>query len=115
MVLAGDGSQTRDYVYIADVVSALAAAAFTGGIDRQVINVGSGVETSGYELVKAISAVVGKPVDVVHNPLESGGVSRMRADLTRAEALLNYRPRVSLAEGLRRMVENDSRFQASAA
>ncbi len=111
VVLAGDGSQTRDYVYIADVVSALAAAAFTGGIDRQVINVGSGVETSGYELVKAISAVIGKPVDIVHNPLESGGVSRMRADLTRAEALLNYRPRVSLADGLRRMVESDSRFQ----
>ena len=115
VVLAGDGSQTRDYVYIADVVSALAAAAFTDGIDRQVINVGSGVETRGHELVKAISAVIGKPVDVVHNPLESGGVSRMRADLTRAEALLNYRPRVSLAEGLRRMVENDSRFRASAA
>ncbi len=115
VVLAGDGSQTRDYVYIADVVSALAAAAFTDGIDRQVINVGSGVETSGHELVKAISAVIGKPVDVVHNPLESGGVSRMIADLTRAEALLNYRPRVSLAEGLRRMVESDSRFQASAA
>jgi UDP-glucose 4-epimerase len=113
VVVAGDGSQTRDYVYIADVVSALTAAAFTGGIDRQVINVGSGVETSGHELVKAISAVIGKPVDVIHNPLESGGVSRMMADLTRAEALLNYRPRVSLADGLRRMVENDSRFQAN--
>ena len=113
VVVAGDGSQTRDYVYIADVVSALAAAAFTDGIDRQVINVGSGVETSGHELVKAISAVIGKPVDVIHNPLESGGVSRMMADLTRAEALLNYRPRVSLADGLRRMVENDSRFQAN--
>ncbi len=114
VVLAGDGSQTRDYVYVADVVNALVAAAFTDGIDRQVINVGSGEETSGHDLVKAISALLGKPVDVVYNPLESGGVSRMRADLTQAEALLSYRPRVSLAEGLRHMVERDPRFRAPA-
>ena len=96
-----------------DVANALVAAAFTDGIDRQVINVGSGVETSGFDLVKSISAVLGQPVDSVHNPLESGGVSRMRADLTKAGAMLNYHPRVSLAEGLRYMAENDPRFQVN--
>ncbi len=112
VVAHGDGKQTRDYVYLTDVVKALAAAAFADGVDRQILNVGSGAETSVRELISALSQLISRPIDAIYNPTEPGGVSRMRADLTRAAALLNYTPRVSLAEGLKRMLETDPRFQA---
>ena len=54
----GDGQQTRDYVYVDDVVEALAAAATASTVDRQVINVGSGTETS----VSDLAGLVGGPV-----------------------------------------------------
>jgi UDP-glucose 4-epimerase len=110
VVAFGDGKQTRDYVYISDVVNALVSAAFANGVDRQTINVGSGDETSVRDLINTIGQQLGKSIDAIYNTTESGGVSRMQADLSQAFALLNYSPRVSLAEGLRRMIETDPRF-----
>ncbi|MBI5292584.1 MAG: NAD-dependent epimerase/dehydratase family protein [Chloroflexi bacterium] len=113
VVVFGNGSQTRDYVYVTDAVNAMVSAAFANGIDRQVINVGSGIETAVADLIAEIGAAVGKPIDAIYNSGESGGVSRMRADLSRAAALLNYRPKLTLAEGLRRTIANDPRFAGS--
>lgn len=111
VVVHGDGSQTRDFVYIDDVVQALIAAA-KAPADGQIINVGSGRETSINELVATMEKVTGKSAHVLYNPQASGGVSRMVADLSRARKLLGYKPRVSLEEGLRRMIRYDVRFQA---
>ncbi|MBM4424196.1 MAG: NAD-dependent epimerase/dehydratase family protein [Chloroflexi bacterium] len=111
VVAFGDGRQTRDYVFITDAVSAMVAAAFADGVDRQIINVGSGEELSVRDLVNQISHTLGKPVDAIYNTTEGGGVSRMRADLSLAASLLNYAPRVPLAEGLKRMIQSDPRFQ----
>ncbi|MBI4315595.1 MAG: NAD-dependent epimerase/dehydratase family protein [Chloroflexi bacterium] len=113
VVVFGNGSQTRDYVYVTDAVNAMVSAAFANGIDRQVINVGSGIETAVADLIAEIGAAVGKPIDAIYNSGESGGVSRMRADLSRAAALLNYQPKVTLADGLRRTIANDPRFAGS--
>lgn len=109
LVVHGDGSQTRDFVYIDDVVDALVAAS-TADADRQIINVGSGEETSINDLVRALEEVTGKEAHVLYNPQASPGVSRMVADISRARKLLGYRPRVSLRKGLKLMVERDSRF-----
>ncbi|MBI5828825.1 MAG: NAD-dependent epimerase/dehydratase family protein, partial [Chloroflexi bacterium] len=113
VVVFGNGSQTRDYVYVTDAVNAMVSAAFANGIDRQVINVGSGIETAVADLIAEIGAAVGKPIDAIYNSGASGGVSRMRADLSRAAALLNYQPKVTLADGLRRTIANDPRFAGS--
>jgi UDP-glucose 4-epimerase len=113
VVVFGNGSQTRDYVYVTDAVNAMVSAAFANGIDRQVINVGSGIETAVADLIAEIGAAVGKPIEAIYNSSESGGVSRMRADLSRAAALLNYQPKVTLADGLRRTIANDPRFAGS--
>lgn len=113
VVVFGDGHQTRDYVYVTDAVNAMVAAAFAAGVDRQVINVGSGVETNVRELITQISDAIHRPVEAIYNPADSGGVSRMRADLSLAEKLLDYRPRVPLADGLKRTIENDPRFQTA--
>lgn len=111
LVTYGDGSQTRDYVYIDDVVEALVAAAVAPRVNRQVINVGSGQETSVRQLVTAIERVTGFEAQVIHVHAESGGVTRLVADLTRARDLLGYRPRVDLTTGLQRLLEEDPQFR----
>lgn len=110
LVVFGDGNQTRDFVYVDDVVEALVAAATASGVDRQVINVGSGRETSVNELVGAIGQALGKHLEPIYNPGQSGGVKRMCADLTRARTLLGFTPVINLLEGLRLMLERDPRF-----
>jgi UDP-glucose 4-epimerase len=113
LVVNGDGNQTRDYVYVDDVVAAMVAAATAGGINGLVLNVGSGTETSLRTLSRLVIEVTGSQANVVYNPQTSGGVSRLCADLTQAELKLNYRPLVPLEEGLRLTLERDPRFKAA--
>jgi UDP-glucose 4-epimerase len=110
IVVHGDGNQTRDYVYIEDVVTALVAASTAPGVDRLVINVGSGVETSVNGLVEAIGLAVDRTLSLVYTPAQDGGVSRMCASLTLAAEILKFRPQVELREGLRRTLSADPRF-----
>lgn len=110
VVVHGNGSQTRDYVYIEDVVDALIAAAQAGSVDRTVINVGSGQETSVEMLIATISEVTQRQPEVIYNPQQGGGLTRLVADLEVARRLLNYRPRVGLREGLQRLLAEDARF-----
>lgn len=110
LVIFGDGQQTRDFVYLDDVVEALVKAATAPGIDRKVINIGSGRETSIVELVEAIGEVVGQPLDPIINNSQSGGIDRMCADLANAHALLGYSPANTLIDGLRLTMQLDLRF-----
>src|SRR3990172_2655517 len=111
LVAHGDGSQTRDYVYVDDVTSALIAAATAPNINGLVINVGSGVETSIRELVRKVGEVTGREVDSLYNSNTPGGVSRMRADLTLASQKLNYHASIKLDDGLRLTLQRDPRFK----
>jgi len=92
-------------------VDALVAAASARNVNRAIINVGSGEETSINDLAHKVGEVTGRKVQTIHNHSESGGVSRLVADLTQAEKLLGYRPKVKLEEGLRKLLEYDPRFQ----
>jgi UDP-glucose 4-epimerase len=111
LVAHGDGSQTRDYVYVDDVVTALVAAATAPNLNGMVINVGSGIETSIRDLIKCVLDVTGGKAEVIYNAQTSGGVSRMRADLTLAQEKLSYRPSIKLDEGLRLTIKRDTRFK----
>lgn len=111
LVAHGDGTQTRDYVYVDDVVSALVAAATAPNINGLVINVGSGIETNIKDLIKCVLEVTGNQAEVIYNAKTSGGVSRMRADLSLASQKLNYRSSISLGEGLRLTLKRDPRFK----
>ncbi len=95
----GDGSQTRDYVYVADVVRAtLAAAELDGG----VFNVGTGRETSVVELSELCRRVAGKEdVEPVFAPPRPGELQRSVLDISRAVDELGWRPEHSLEDGLR--------------
>jgi UDP-glucose 4-epimerase len=111
LVAHGDGTQTRDYVYVDDVISGMVAAATAPNIDGMVINIGSGQETSITELIECVQDVTGSNAEVIYNPKTSGGVSRLCADLTLAKEKLNYRPSIALAEGLRLTLKRDPRFK----
>jgi len=111
LVAHSDGSQTRDYVYVDDVISALIAAATAPNINGLVINVGSGVETSIRDLIKSVLDVTGSKPEVIYNAQTSGGVSHMRADLSLAQEKLSYRPSIKLEDGLRLTIKRDSRFK----
>ncbi len=110
LVLFGGGAQTRDFVYVDDVVDALISAATAKEVNRQVINVGSGVETSVATLVDTIEKVNGRSLNRLFNPEKSGGVPRLVADISRAQTLLGFRPQTDLLTGLQRILKEDSRF-----
>jgi UDP-glucose 4-epimerase len=114
LVVHSDGSQTRDYVFVDDVINAMVAAATASGVERSMINVGSGMETSVRELVNLVMEATGSNAEVMYNPRTAPGVSRMCADLTLAREKLGYRSRVSLADGLRLTLERDPRFKKEA-
>lgn len=110
LVIYGDGNRTRDYVYIDDVVSALIAASTAPDIDRQVVNVGSGVETSSNSLIRAIETATGKTISPLYSSARDGGVSRMCADISLAKAKLGFTPKMSLLDGIRQTLATDPRF-----
>jgi len=113
LVVHSDGLQTRDYVYVDDVTSAMVAAATAPNINGLVINVGSGVETSVRSLLSLVLTSSGSHTNVIYNPKIEGGVSRMCADLTLAAQKLNFKPSITLEEGLRLTLKRDPRLRAA--
>lgn len=111
MVVHGDGAQTRDYIYVDDVVSAMVAASTAPNVNGLVINVGSGTELSVRDLVKSVLNVTGGKPEVIYNSQTSGGVSRMMADIGCAREKLNFRPSIKLNDGLRLTLQRDARFR----
>jgi len=110
LVVHSDGQQSRDYVYLDDVVSGMSAAASIQAANGQIINIGSGKETTVRELAKLAVMVTGGKPEVVYNPRTERGPDRMCADLSLAQQVLNYQPQVSLLDGLRMTLEKDSRL-----
>jgi UDP-glucose 4-epimerase len=96
----GDGRQTRDFVYVDDVVRGLF---LTRDIDcRGEINIGSGVETSLLDLRRYISAALGKEITVLEAPGKDGEQRRSCLRYDRAKDVLNWEPQVSVEEGIRK-------------
>ncbi|HRJ43781.1 MAG: NAD-dependent epimerase/dehydratase family protein [Caldilineaceae bacterium] len=110
-IIFGDGEQTRDFVYIDDVVQALAVAGIAANVDRQIINIGCGQETSINQAAEAIGQVLGKRPRLLHNREKSGGTPRLVADIAKAHILLDFQPRVQLASGLEMLYRNDPLFK----
>ena len=105
IVIHGDGNQTRDFVYVDDVVDAMVAAATAKDVDGAIINVGSGSEVSMLELIHEVLEVTGGHPEVLTNPRNEGGLSRLCADITLAQEKLNYMPITPLADGLTKTME----------
>ena len=89
----------------------MVAAATAPNINGMVINVGSGVETSVRDLIDRVIDATGSNANIIYNQKITGGVSNMRADLTLASKKLNFRPSISLEDGLRLTLKRDLRLQ----
>jgi UDP-glucose 4-epimerase len=100
----GDGLQTRDFVYVEDVVAALIRAGGRDGATGAVLNIARGEETSVLHLVALLNQALGTSLEPEFAPARVGEVRRSAGDPRRARAILGWRPTVGLAEGLSRMV-----------
>lgn len=99
----GDGSNTRDYVYVDDVVDAFVKASGPAG-GGQRFNVGTGVETSDRQLHSAVAAAAGAPDEPEFHPPRLGDLRRSCLDIGRAGAVLGWVPQVKLDDGVSRTV-----------
>jgi UDP-glucose 4-epimerase len=106
-VVYGDGQQTRDFTYVANVVHAnlLAATAPGQAITGFVVNVAAGTRTSLLQLLDLVREVTGRDLACDHRAPRAGDVRDSLASLDRAQQLLGYAPTVGLREGLRRTWE----------
>ncbi|WP_440771188.1 NAD-dependent epimerase/dehydratase family protein [Natronorubrum sp. DTA28] len=100
----GDGSQTRDFVFVEDVVRANILAATTDHVGR-AYNVGTGRSVTIRELAELIVDVTDSDAEIVHTDERVGDIRHSRADVDAARADLDYAPEVSLREGLERTAE----------
>lgn len=113
VVIFGNGQNSRDFIYVSDVVEALVKAATAGNVNRQILNVGSGRETTVEELIGLIEQVSGNSASRVWNRDQSGGVRRLVADIGQTRRLLGFEPEVNLRDGLERLLVEDRRFAST--
>lgn len=102
----GDGSTSRDFTYIDDIVSGVLAALYRiPQYGYRVWNLGGNQPVSLSEMIETVAHAVGAPAQIDRQPMQPGDVNRTYADLTRSGAELGYAPRVAFSEGVRRQWE----------
>lgn len=101
----GDGGQTRDFTYVANVVDGALRACLAPNVSGTVMNVATGGRVSLNDLFHALKRLIGADVEPTYGPTRAGDVRDSQADTTRARTLLGYTPIVEFEEGLRRTVE----------
>lgn len=108
-IIFGDGEQTRDFIHVDDVVEAFIRSLDTPLNETAVLNVGSGRPFKIIELARMMIRLYGLNVEPIHVPPRPGDVRGSYADISLAKRLLGWNPKISLEEGLRRLiVEGDT-------
>ena len=97
----GDGQQTRDFTFVSDVVAANLAAATTPEAVGEIFNVGGGSRVVLTEVLDTMEKIVGRPIRRNHIESAMGDARHTGADVSKANKILGYQPKVSLAEGLK--------------
>ncbi len=101
----GDGTTRRDYTHIRDIVKGIHAAMCYGGSAFEIVNIGNNQTIELRYLISAIERTTGRAAIINRVPEQPGDVPQTWADLTKAERLLSYKPRVSLENGLRDFID----------
>ncbi|MBD3426364.1 MAG: NAD-dependent epimerase/dehydratase family protein [Candidatus Omnitrophica bacterium] len=104
-MIDGDGSQSRDFTYVSNVVDANLAACEAEGVEGEVLNVACGSDHSVNEVAEELKKIMGKDIESVHGPRRPGDVDRTFADVTRLKEKLKIRSFVGFHEGLEKTVE----------
>jgi UDP-glucose 4-epimerase len=105
LTVFGDGTQTRDFTYVGDIVRATQAAAESESAVGGIYNVGGGSRTSVAQTLELIGELVGRPLEIQNLPREHGDIRDTLADTSRAAADLGFAPTTTLEEGLRAQLE----------
>ena len=100
-IIYGDGEQTRDFTYIANVVDGVLRACEAPNAAGEVINVATGLRISLNDLVRVLNGLVGSNIQPIYKEARAGDVRDSQADISKAKSLLGYTPRVSFEDGLR--------------
>jgi UDP-N-acetylglucosamine/UDP-N-acetyl-alpha-D-glucosaminouronate 4-epimerase len=101
VTIEGDGEQSRDFTYVANVVEATIRAADVPDVNGRIFNVSAGAPATVNELADTVGRILGKPVERNHAPPRPGDIRASWADTSEARQLLGYEPRIGLEEGLR--------------
>jgi len=104
-IIYGDGHQSRDFTYVADVVQANILAAQVPHVSGKVFNIACGQRASLLELIDQINSLLGTKLKSIHEPARPGDVKHSQADISRAQAELGYQPKVRMEDGLRQCVD----------
>ena len=111
----GDGEQTRDFTYVANVVDGVLRACHAPDASGEVINVATGGRISLNQLFREVRDLVGAKQDVLYGETRAGDVRDSQADIEKARRLLDYQPTVSFEDGLKKTVEWYRASQAAVA
>ncbi|MDD5633857.1 MAG: SDR family oxidoreductase [Candidatus Omnitrophica bacterium] len=104
-VIDGDGTQSRDFTYVANVVDANLAACEAKGAEGRAFNVACGEEYSIIEVAEGLKKILGKKIELVYGPKRPGDVQRTNADITGLRKVLGVEPRFDFYEGLKQTVD----------
>ena len=104
LTVYGDGSQTRSFCYVDDLIRGLRALAETAGISGDVVNIGSTNEITITTLAETVRDVTGTDVDIVYEPLPEDDPQQRQPDIEKARRLLNWEPTIELVDGLKRII-----------
>jgi UDP-glucose 4-epimerase len=105
ITIDGDGEQSRDFTYVANVVDATLRAADVPGANGRIFNVSGGQPATVNAVADTIGRILGKPVERRHGPPRAGDIRASWADVGAARETLGWEPRIGLEEGLRRTAE----------
>lgn len=105
ITLFGDGHTLRDYTYVSDIVSGILAALFYKGNDTTIFNLGDSRQVSLLHLVQTLEACLNTKAIINWQDEQPGDVPQTFADISKANALLNYQPAVMFEEGIQRFVD----------
>jgi UDP-glucose 4-epimerase len=105
VTIHGDGTQSRDFTFVENVVQANLLAGDRDDAEGRVLNVATGRQATVNELAEAVGAALGKPVEKEYLPGRTGDVRDSWADVSQAVEVLGYEPSVGLEEGLQRTAE----------
>src|SRR5207249_4320863 len=100
-VIYGDGEQTRDFTYIANIVDGVLKACDAPRAAGEVVNVATGMRISLNQLLQTLNGLAGSNLAPIYKDARAGDVRDSQADISKAKALLGYAPTVNLEEGLR--------------
>ena len=103
-LIYGDGEQTRDFTYVANVVDGVLRAAETPGVAGQVFNLATSSRISLNQLLATLKKIFGSNIEPIYEKARQGDVRDSQADISKAARLLGYKPIVGLEEGLRKTV-----------